>query len=68
MKLFLDEPYYEYQQACTDDSADEATDDTVEINADETEESTCYSTSDNAEDDVEKDAVIALHDDAGKPS
>ena len=66
--LLFDESEDQDEEACTYDSADDASDDTVKAYSDETEKRTCNNASDDSEKDVDDDSVAALHDEARKPA
>ncbi len=66
--LSLYQSYDKDQQACADNSADDAAYKAAEVDADKAKKCTCNSASDDSEDDVYKDTVRALHDDPCKPS
>jgi hypothetical protein len=66
--LFFDESEDHYEEARTDNSADDASDDSVKVYSDDAEKCTCHSTTDDSQKDVDDYTVVALHDESCEPS
>ena len=66
--LLSEEPEDHDEEACTYYSADDASDDAVKADSDKTEKCARNGTADDAEKDIDDDAVIALHYKSCDPS